>query len=118
MSINNTAQILFDGSSFFSNEVATEVDQQLTLTKTVDKAHVLSGGTLLYLITINNPNNYPVDLVDFKDEYDSDQTTYVLDSFQVNGVDVEPDNTDPIQYMIPTIPALSDMTIVFKVTVN
>lgn len=118
MAILNTASVLFDGATITSNQTTTDIDQPLTLVKSVDKLNALPGQTLTYSIVVNNPNDYAVSGISFMDSYDSTQTTYVADSFTFENASATPTIVDPIAYTIATIPALTSVTITFQVTVG
>lgn len=119
MSIYNRSSIMFDGEPIYSNEVMTDIDLALTIVKTVDKTSAMAGNILEYSILISNPNNYEVTDILFVDTYDNVQTTYLANTFSVDGVMATPDSILPtITYNIPSIDALGDVTITFQVTIN
>lgn len=117
MAISNEANVLFDGVTINSNIVTTSLDLPLTLVKTVNLSSAMSGQTLIYIITISNPNETDATDILFTDAYDNTQTSYVIDSLEVDGISVIPTTTNPLTYTIPTIPALDEITLEFSVLV-
>lgn len=117
MAISNEANVLFDGITINSNIVTTSLDLPLTLVKSVNLSSAMSGQTLIYIIVISNPNETDANNILFTDAYDNIQTSYIANSFEVDGTPTTPTTTNPLTYTIPTIPSSESVTLEFSVLV-
>jgi len=101
---------------FESNEVQTEI-VDLSITKTPSCGYAIPGGTICYTIVAENNSEVDMFGVLFSDVIPAN-TTYIVDSFMVDGVQQTPmmaENT--IQELID-IPAGESVTITFCVKIN
>ncbi|MGL6107250.1 SdrD B-like domain-containing protein [Romboutsia sp.] len=102
-----------------SNTVITQVNKaELGLiSKSVDKNFAVAGDILTYTISIPNTGTVSADAVMFKDTIPSG-TTFVTNSFTVNGITKIGQSPVPPGVNIGTIPAGGIFTVTFKVTVT
>lgn len=116
--VSNTASITYDGKTINSNKVDTLLLLAPTIVKAVDKLSAAVGSTLTYTITITNLALGAITNLPFSDSI-PDGTTYVADSFTVNGTKVTPTVTSKVlTYTIPTIPSLGVSVVKFDVQVT
>lgn len=105
-------------SNLNTNSVNTKVNAAIvTENKTVNKAFANISDTLIYTITLKNSGNTAATLVTFIDTIPND-TTFVTNSLNVNGVAVPGANPNPPGFTLGTIPIGTTFTITFNVTVN
>ena len=103
-----------------SNTVNTKINSAnlINITKIVDKDFAKIGDVLTYTISFRNTGNTSVVNLIFKDTIPND-TTFVLNSFTVNGVVKNGANpSPPTGVNVGTIPIGATTTLSFKVIVN
>lgn len=115
--LDNTASITYNGSTINSNTVSTLLLVAPTLLKAVDKLTASIGETLTYTVTITNVGLSALTNLPFTDIIPAG-STYVTDSFKLNGSTASPVVTGgTLTYTIPTIAALGTAALQFQVTV-
>lgn len=115
--LNNTASITYGGNPINSNSVETLLLLAPTIVKTVDKLIASIGDTLNYTVTITNLGLPAITNLPFTDVLPVG-STYVANSFKVNGTAATPTITsNTLTYTIPSIAALGVATVTFQVTV-
>lgn len=115
--LDNTASITYGGNTINSNTVQTLLLIAPTIVKAVDKLVASVGDTLKYTVTITNLGLSAITNLPFTDVLPAG-STYIKDSFQVNGTAATPTVTgSTLSYTIPNIAALGVATITFQVTV-
>ena len=116
---NSTVPNVTATGSSNSNTVNTlfNIANLSTMTKIVDKGFATLNDILTYTITIPNTGTTSANAVVFKDTIPTG-TTFVPNSFTVNGVVKTGLSPAPPGVNIGTIPAGKTFTVTFKVTVN
>lgn len=114
----NSATVTYDGSPIVSNTVETLLGLPPTILKAVDLLVASIGDTLTYTVTVTNVGATAITNLPFSDTLPAG-TTYVTDSFKVNGTAATPTQTgNTLSYTIPNINALLGTAIItFQVTV-
>ena len=117
--IGNPSIPTIKSDSTNSNTVITQVNKaELGLiSKSVDKNFAVAGDILTYTISIPNTGTVSADAVIFKDTIPTG-TTFVTNSFTVNGITKTGQSPAPPGVNIGTIPVGGIFTITFKVTVT
>ncbi len=115
--VENTASITYDGNPVNSNSVQTLLLLPPTILKAVDKPLASVGQVLTYTVTVTNVALGELTNLPFTDAL-PEGTTYVADSFKVNGTAATPTVTgNTLTYTIPQIAALGVATLQFQVTI-
>lgn len=113
--IENTASINYGGNTIISLPADTLLLLAPTILKVVDKPIAAIGETLTYTITITNIALGEIKNIPFADAIPKG-STYIADSFMLNGTGVVPTITDDtLHYTIPSIGALATAVIRFQV---
>lgn len=115
--VDNQASVTYEGKTILSNTVETLLLLAPTVLKAVDKLTASLGEVLTYTVTVSNPALNQITSVPFSDIIPLG-TTYVADSFEVNGTPATPTlDKGTLKYTIPTIGALGTAVLRFQVTV-
>lgn len=115
--LSNTASVLFNGDPVNSNTVTTDLTLAPTILKAVSSLTAYLGDVLTYTVTITNVGLTEILTLPFTDIL-PDGSTYVVDSFELNGAPVTPTLTgNTLTYTIASIAALDIATLVYQVTV-
>src|SRR5574344_2158643 len=102
-SVENSASVVYNGSTINSNTTTTLLLLPPTLLKTVDKLIASIGETLTYTIVITNVALGAITNLPFSDTIPAG-TEYIDNSFTLNGSSATPTITDGvINYTIPNI---------------
>lgn len=116
--LDNTASVVYNGTTITSNPASTLLLLAPTVTKTVDKLSANIGDTLTYTVTVTNVSLSAISNLPFSDTLPPG-ALYLTDSFTLNGSPVTPglsDNT--LTYTIPSVPAAKSAVISFQVLVE
>lgn len=114
--IENIASIEYGGETIESLPAETLLLLAPTILKAVDKPVAAIGETLTYTITVTNIALGAINDIPFSDVIPTG-SSYVADSFKVNGSSVTPTITDDtLEYTIPSIAGLGTAIIQFQVT--
>ena len=115
--LDNTASVSYNGSTITSNSVSTLLLLAPTILKTGDKATASIGDVVTYTVTVTNLGLSAITNLPFTDALPAG-STYVADSFTVNGTAATPTLTaGTLTYTIPTIAPLGTAAVRFQVTV-
>lgn len=116
--LDNTASVVYNGTTITSNTASTLLLLAPTVSKTVDKLSANIGDTLTYTVTVTNLSLSSVTSLPFTDALPQG-SQYVSGSFAVNGSAVTPTVTDnTLTYTIPSIPAAGTAVLTFQVQVT
>ena len=116
--LDNTASVVYNGTTVTSNTASTLLLLAPTVAKTVDKLSANIGDTLTYTVTVTNVSLSSVTSLPFTDALPQG-SEYVADSFQVNGSAATPTvNSNTLTYTIPSIPAAGTAVLTFQVRVT
>lgn len=116
--LDNTANILYNGTTVNSNTVSTLLLIAPTIIKTVDKLSANIGDTLTYTVTVSNISLSIINNLPFSDTLPAG-CVYLADSFTVNGAKVSPTiSGNTLTYTIPSIPVAGSVVIMFQVSVK
>lgn len=116
--LDNTANVVYNGTTITSNTASTLLLLAPTVSKTVDKLSANIGDTLTYTVTVTNVSLSPVTNLPFTDALPQG-SQYVSGSFAVNGTSATPTVTDnTLTYSIPSIPAAGASILTFQVRVT
>lgn len=114
--LDNVASVTYGGNTINSNQVETLLLLAPTLLKAVDKLVASIGDTLTYTVTITNLALSPITNLPLTDALPAG-STYVTDSFKVNGTAATPTlNGNTLTYTIPSV-ATGATTVTYSVTV-
>lgn len=115
--IENQASVTYDGVPVNSNTVSTILLLPPLIVKSVDKLVASIGEVLTYTVTITNVALDALTNLPFSDIIPTG-TTYVENSFELNGSSATPVITDnTLTYTIANINALGTATITFRVEI-
>lgn len=115
--LENSASITYGGNTITSNAVDTLLLLAPTILKAVDKLTASIGDTLTYTVTVTNVGLSAITNLPFTDVLPAG-STFVTDSFTVNGAQATPTlTTNTLTYTIPNIAALGSAAIQFQVKV-
>lgn len=116
--LDNTASVVYNGTTITSNTASTLLLLAPTIAKTVDKLSASIGDTLTYTVTVTNVSLSAITNLPFTDTLPLG-ALYLTDTFKVNGSPATPtvaNNT--LTYTIPSIPAAQSAVITFQVQVK
>ena len=115
--VQNIASVTYDGDPISSLPAETLLLLPPLIEKTVDEAQASIGDVLTYTVIITNPSQIAFTDLPFSDPIPAG-TTYVANSFEVDGLPATPTiENDIITYTIASVAAEDDLTITFQVTV-
>ena len=115
--LDNTASVVYDGTTVTSNTASTLLLLAPTVVKTVDKLSANIGDTLTYTVTVTNVSLSSITNLPFTDALPLG-SSYMADSFAVNGSAATPTVTgNTLTYTIPSIPAAGAAVLTFQVQV-
>jgi len=116
-SLNNTANISYNGNTITSNSVETNLLLDPTITKSVDKDVASIGDVVTYTVTITNPSEVEISNVVFSDLLPAG-VTYVDGSFKFNGSSVTPTvSGNSLTYAISSVSAMGSVVLEFQATI-
>jgi uncharacterized repeat protein (TIGR01451 family) len=116
--LDNTASVVYNGTTVTSNTASTLLLLAPTVSKTVDKLSANVGDTLTYTVTVTNVSLSSITNLPFTDALPQG-SAYVGGSFAVNGTSATPTVTDnTLTYTIPSIPAAGAAVLTFQVRVT
>lgn len=115
--VENTASIVYNSQTINSNQIQTLLLLPPTIRKAVDKPTASIGQILTYTVTITNVAIGELTNIPFSDVLPQG-TTYVKDSFKVNGTAATPTlEGNTLKYTIPQIGSLGIATLQFQVNI-
>ena len=115
--INNTANVLYNGSTITSNSAETNILLNPTITKEVDKETASIGEVVTYTVTITNPSEVEISDIVFSDVLPAG-VSYIDGSFEVNGSPVTPTvSNNTLTYSVTSIGTMGSVVLEFQATV-
>lgn len=115
--LTNLASVVYDGNTIDSNPVETDLLLAPLITKAVDQNTASIGDVLTYTVTLTNDGLVAITDLPLTDALPVG-STYVVDSFTVNGTPATPVLTgNTLTYTIPTLAPTADTVVAYQVTV-